>query len=444
MTQETALKILRSGQSVFLTGEAGSGKTHTVNEYVKYLRAHGITFAVTASTGIAATHVGGMTIHSWSGIGTAQSLSESEIRNIAKAAHVAKRIRKAQVLIIDEISMLDGRVLTLVETVCRVVRKSSVPFGGMQVVLVGDFFQLPPVTGYGQTAEYAFQSEAWQRLVPTLCYLHEQYRQEDQAFLSILTAIRENNFEEGHYEAIRGQLVSLEEAPQDITKLYSHNAQVDVMNITELKKLPGEEHTYVMEVRGRESAAQALIRGCLSPEKLELRIGAVVMFTKNNPNAGYVNGTLGTVIAFDEETLYPIIKTKTGNIIQAIPSEWTLSEGDEDLATISQLPLRLAWAMTIHKSQGVSLDAAVIDLSKTFEYGQGYVALSRVRSLRGVHLLGINNKALQVHPQIRVVDQDFRRASMQAEELFSARSSETQEQLETNFIIIAGGKKREK
>ena len=444
MTQETALKILRSGQSVFLTGEAGSGKTHTVNEYVKYLRAHGIAFAVTASTGIAATHVGGMTIHSWSGIGTAQSLDEKGIKNIAKVAHVAKRIRKAQVLIIDEISMLDGRVLSLVETVCRVVRKSSMPFGGMQVVLVGDFFQLPPVTGYGQTAEYAFQSEAWERLVPTVCYLEEQYRQEDQSFLSILTAIRQNTFEEGHYEAIRGQMVSLEEAPRDVTILYSHNAQVDAMNLTELKRLPGVEQSYIMEVEGRETAANALIRGCLSPEKLDLRIGAVVMFTKNNPSVGYVNGTLGTVIAFDEETLFPIIKTKTGNIIQATPVDWTLSEGEDDLATITQLPLRLAWAMTIHKSQGVSLDAAVMDLSKTFEYGQGYVALSRVRSLRGVHLLGINNKALQVHPEIRAVDQEFKRASRQAEVQLVGRDKELQAQMEDNFILVAGGKRRKK
>ena len=311
-------------------------------------------------------------------------------------------------------------------------------------MLVGDFFQLPPVTGYGQTAEYAFQSEAWERLVPTVCYLEEQYRQEDQSFLSILTAIRQNTFEEGHYEAIRGQMVSLEEAPRDVTILYSHNAQVDAMNLTELKRLPGVEQSYIMEVEGRETAANALIRGCLSPEKLDLRIGAVVMFTKNNPSVGYVNGTLGTVIAFDEETLFPIIKTKTGNIIQATPVDWTLSEGEDDLATITQLPLRLAWAMTIHKSQGVSLDAAVMDLSKTFEYGQGYVALSRVRSLRGVHLLGINNKALQVHPEIRAVDQEFKRASRQAEVQLVGRDKEIQAQMEDNFILVAGGKRRER
>jgi ATP-dependent exoDNAse (exonuclease V) alpha subunit len=239
-------------------------------------------------------------------------------------------------------------------------------------------------------------------------------------------------------------MVSLEEAPRDVTILYSHNAQVDVMNQTELKRLPGVEQSYIMEVEGRESAAQALIRGCLSPEKLDLRIGAVVMFTKNNPNVGYVNGTIGTVIAFDEETLFPIIKTKTGNIIQATPVDWTLSEGDDDLATITQLPLRLAWAMTIHKSQGVSLDAAVMDLSKTFEYGQGYVALSRVRSLRGVHLLGINNKALQVHPQIRAVDQEFRNASRQADVQMIGRDKEMQAQLEDNFILVTGGKRREK
>ena len=146
MTQKTALALLRAGHSIFLTGEAGAGKTHTINEYVRFLREHKIAYAVTASTGIAATHISGMTIHSWSGIGTARELSEAEIKNIAKTAHVAKRIRKAKVLIIDEISMLDGRTLSLVETVCRVVRKTSLPFGGMQVLLVGDFYQLPPIS----------------------------------------------------------------------------------------------------------------------------------------------------------------------------------------------------------------------------------------------------------------------------------------------------------
>lgn len=441
MTQDTALALLRAGHSVFLTGEAGSGKTYTINEYTKYLRTKRIPFAVTASTGIAATHIGGMTIHSWSGIGTARELNETEIKNIAKTAHVAKRIRKAGVLIIDEVSMLDGRVLTLIETVCRVVRKSTLPFGGMQVVLVGDFFQLPPVTKAGESAQYAFESEAWARLVPTVCYLHEQFRQEDTIFLNLLKAIRANTLEETHYETFRGQMVTEDDAPLGITRLYSHNLDVDRINLDELRQLPGKTKAYQMRGKGRENLVETLKRNCLSPERLELKVGALVMFTKNNSSAGYVNGTQGVVVSFHRESKLPIVKTRQGNILEVGPMDWSMFEGEEALAVVTQLPLRLAWALTIHKSQGTSLDAAVIDLSKVFEYGQGYVALSRVRTLRGLHLLGMNNKATQVHPHIRAVDQEFQTASQEAEAKYEALTDEIKKQLESNFILVSGGKR---
>jgi ATP-dependent DNA helicase PIF1 len=441
MTQYTSLALLRAGHSVFLTGEAGSGKTYTINEYTKYLRGKRIPFAVTASTGIAATHIGGMTIHSWSGIGTARELNETEIKNIAKTAHVAKRIRKAGVLIIDEVSMLDGRVLTLIETVCRVVRKSTLPFGGMQIVLVGDFFQLPPVTKAGESAQYAFESEAWSRLVPMVCYLHEQFRQEDATFLNLLKAIRANTLEETHYETFRGQMVTEDDAPLGITRLYSHNLDVDRINLEELRQLPGTTKAYQMQGKGKENLVETLKRNCLSPERLELKVGALVMFTKNNSSAGYVNGTQGTVVSFHPESKLPIVKTRQGNILEVGPMDWSMFEGEEALAVVTQLPLRLAWALTIHKSQGTSLDAAVIDLSKVFEYGQGYVALSRVRTLRGLHLLGMNNKATQVHPHIRAVDKEFQQASLEAGTKYEALTDEIKDQLESNFILISGGKR---
>jgi ATP-dependent exoDNAse (exonuclease V) alpha subunit len=440
MTQDTALSLLRAGYSIFLTGEAGSGKTHTINEYTKYLRSKRIPFAVTASTGIAATHISGMTIHSWSGIGTSRTLDETEIKNIAKAAHVAKRIRKSAVLIIDEVSMLDGRVLTLIETVCRVVRKSSLPFGGMQVILVGDFFQLPPVTKAGDKAEYAFESEAWSRLVPIVCYLHEQFRQEDEEYLRLLKAIRENSLEEGDYEALRSQMVSEEEAPLGITRLYAHNVDVDRINQEELRQLPGKKMAYQMQSKGKDALVETLKRNCLSPERLELKVGALVMFTKNNQSSGYVNGTQGVVMSFDAESKLPLVKTRSGNVVEVLPMEWSMFEGEEALAVVTQLPLRLAWAMTIHKSQGTSLDAAVIDLSKTFEYGQGYVALSRVRTLRGLHLLGMNQRATEMHPEIRAVDQEFKQSSDEAGQKHEHLDTDTIERLEANFIIVSGGK----
>ncbi len=440
MTQETALALLRAGYSVFLTGEAGSGKTHTINEYTKYLQSKKIAFAVTASTGIAATHINGMTIHSWSGIGTARELNEGEIKNIAKTAHVAKRIKKAKVLIIDEISMLDGRTLSLVETVCRAVRKTSLPFGGMQVILVGDFFQLPPVTKAGETPQYAFESEAWSRLVPVVCYLEEQYRQEDEVYLHLLKAIRHNTLEETDYETFRAQMVSEDEAPLGVTRLYAHNVDVDRINQEELKQLPGTTLAYQMQGEGKEVLIEALKRNCLSPERLELKVGALVMFTKNNQLSGYVNGTQGVVLSFNKETRLPIVKTRQGNIIEVAPVSWSMYEGEEELASVTQLPLRLAWAMTIHKSQGTSLDAAVIDLSKAFEYGQGYVALSRVRTLSGLHLIGMNQKATAIHPYIRSMDDEFRRVSHEARARYEALDTEAREQLEHNFILITGGK----
>ncbi len=444
MTQKTALTILKTGASVFLTGEAGSGKTHTINQYTQYLREHGIDFAVTASTGIAATHIGGVTIHSWSGIGIASDLTEDDLESIAANKYVAKRIKAAKVLIIDEVSMLDGRVLTLVDRIGRMVKKSVLPFGGIQVILVGDFFQLPPVAQAGRATQFAFESEAWQRLNPTICYLSEQYRQDDSTFLDILGAIRRNEFDEDHFENIQTRMIERHQIPENMTRLFPRNMDVDSINTTELGKLPGKSKKYVMAARGPESLITTLKRGCLSPDVLYLKQGATVMFTKNNTGAGFVNGTLGTVVGFESSTQYPIVKTLEGKKISVEPMDWVISEGDEIQAKISQLPLRLAWALTIHKSQGVSLDAAVMDLSQAFEYGQGYVALSRVRTLSGVHLLGVNAKAFEVHPAVLEQDRSYRQDSLKAETIYSRMSPEDLAARYRNFLIVTGGSLKEK
>lgn len=445
MTQSEALDILKTGVHVFLTGEAGSGKTHVVSAYAAYLREHEVGFAVTASTGIAATHIRGMTIHSWSGIGIHSELTDDEVRRIAESRYVSKRIRKASVLIIDEISMLDGRILSLVERVCRKARKSGLPWGGLQVVLVGDFFQLPPVSVGGDTAQFAFQSSAWDALAPMICYLTEQHRQEDDLFLDILSAIRGGTFSETHRLHIESRLSTAESLPEeDMTRLFSHNANVDSINGAELRKLPGKTYSFVMSSRGPDNLVETLKRGCLSPERLDLKEGATVMFTKNNPGEGYVNGTLGTVTGFEAARKYPVVRTRDGERVTVEPAEWTIDEGDEVLAKISQLPLRLAWAMTIHKSQGVSLDSAVMDLSQTFEFGQGYVALSRVRRLSGIHLLGINEKAFLVHPVVAEQDRLFHTLSDAASEAFSRMSAEERSEQRENFLVVTGGKRSEK
>jgi hypothetical protein len=437
MTQGEALTILKTGANVFLTGEPGSGKTHTINAFVDWLRSSGVDPSITAATGIAATHVGGMTLHSWSGIGISESLTPLDVDRIAGKEHIARRIQKAKVLIIEEISMLSAGTFEMAEKICREVRRIDAPFGGLTVILVGDFFQLPPVSRNREVV-FAYASPLWRELNLITCYLTEQYRQDDTTFLDILSAIRRNEVNSTHHEDLLRREVSIAELPADTPKLFSHNADVDRINTEELAKISGVTKKFRMSEKGKDTLVEGLKRGCLSPETLELKEGATVMFTKNSPQGKFVNGTLGTVIGFDT-TSYPMVQTKEGFVISTEPMEWQLEEQGKVKASIAQIPLRLAYAMTVHKSQGMSMDAAIMDLSKAFEYGQGYVALSRVRRLSGVYLTGLNERALEVHPEILKKDRDFRAASEVACETFLTMEKKETTDLQKKFVKAMGG-----
>ncbi|MEK7564018.1 MAG: PIF1 family DEAD/DEAH box helicase [Patescibacteria group bacterium] len=461
MTQAEALNILKTGANVFLTGEPGAGKTHTVNSYISYLRDSNIEPAVTASTGIAATHINGMTIHSWSGIGIRPRLDKYDLDKIASSEYIAKRIHKTRVLIIDEISMLSADTLDMVDMVCREVKQNTEPFGGIQIVLVGDFFQLPPIIKRDFYHEektrkqnsfleeesnsqipkvFAYDSTAWGRTDPVICYLTEQHRQDDESFLKILAAIRSDEVSEEDFEKIITRKINRDSMPLNITKLFSHNVDVDKVNNIELLKLDKDVKSFVMSTAGNDKLVDTLKKGCLSPENLELKVGAVVMCTKNNPKERFANGTLGTVTSFEEFTGYPIIKTKNGRSIVISPMDWAVEENGKIRAQITQFPLRLAWAITVHKSQGMSMDAAIMDLSQVFEFGQGYVALSRVRKLSGIYLLGINERAFKVHPEILEKDIFFKDRSRQAVEVFGNLSENEIKKMHDDFIISSGGK----
>lgn len=443
MTQAEALSILKLGVNVFLTGEPGAGKTHTINAYIQWLRERGVEPAVTASTGIAATHVEGMTIHSWSGIGIKKYVNDWDIEMIQSREKTAKRIIDAKVLIIDEISMLDGATLDSVDRVLRVLRRRPLmpeqPFGGLQVIFVGDFFQLPPVSR-GESVQFAFASKAWKDANPVVCYLSEQHRQDGGAFLDLLTAIRRKNIEDYHYETLQGRMGI--EPERNATRLHTHNAEADRINEESLAEVDTAAHVFHMTSRGGKSLVEALKQNCLSPETLILKEGASVMFTRNNFEAGYVNGTLGEVVDFAVNG-YPIVRIKGGRRIEVAPTEWTIQDGSKILAQIKQIPLRLAWAITVHKSQGMSLDAAIIDLSKAFEYGQGYVALSRVRSLEGLFLEGFNARALELHPEIVREDELFRRKSEAAQKRISTIPKDERTELEKNFLHAIGAREPE-
>lgn len=432
MTQKNALDILKLGKNVFLTGAAGSGKTYVLNKYIAYLKKNAIAVAVTASTGIAATHMNGKTIHSWAHIGIKDSLSSSDLNAIFARKEFRQSIAEAKVLIIDEVSMLHHFRLDMVDAVLRKMHGNNKPFGGIQVVLCGDLFQLPPVSR-GMRAQYITNSDAWNAMDIHICYLSEQYRQDDDRLLALLNEMRSGEVSDASIEYLMAR--KNVEPVSDIipTKLYTHNADVDAINDQQLAKLGTKEKTYKMTTKGDRGVGAALKKSCLAPEKLKLKTGAVVMFVQNNYAKGYVNGTLGKVISFDSDGM-PVVQTLKGKIITAAMGSWRVEEGTDTVAEINQLPLRLAWAITVHKSQGMTLDAAQIDLSKSFVLGMGYVALSRVKTLDTINLLGLNSQALLVDPIVIEIDRELVKESARHMRMIKAYSHEDISRLHQQFI----------
>ena len=493
MRQSSALDILKTGQNVFLTGSAGSGKTYTLNQYIDYLRARRVPVAVTASTGIAATHMNGTTIHSWSGIGIKDELSDRDLTTLSRKQFLADRLKDTAVLVIDEISMLHAKQLNLVSQVLKHIRKNDKAFGGIQVVVAGDFFQLPPIGSKGETnrEKFAFMSEAWLDAKFHICYLSEQHRQVSEAanggldLDDILNQIRrqEVTFESiAALEATFDQNVDIKR-----TRLYTHNLNVNSINDKELAALEGEMMRFTATSTGDSKLVETLKKTVRTQDDLVLKVGAKVMFIKNNTELGVSNGTMGELIGFaavkiddskdssddlieddDENTesetnktvkgkgkkaikekpkakkpttqKMPVVRLNSGREVIAEPEEWIIEDETGDvLASYEQVPLCLAWAITIHKSQGMTLDAAEIDLSRTFELGQGYVALSRLKSLAGLQLLGMNDMSLQLDPLARGADKRFLVLSEEADANYAMLDEESMTQAHEKFILKSGG-----
>lgn len=414
MTQAEALALLESGHSVLLTGAAGTGKTYVLNQFIRRAKRSGKYVAVTATTGLAATHLNGTTIHAWSGIGVHDHMDRHGIRSLGKTRQ--ELLKKADILIIDEISMLHDFRLDMVDEILRVVRDNPEPFGGVQVVLSGDFFQLPPVNrNDSRQGSFVISSQVWLQNVFTVCYLEKQYRQsEDQYYTDILNGIRAGTLMRSQLQALQARAQAVGDPFTPRTRLLTVNVDVDDVNDRELDKLDGDVHEYEMETSGGKQYIEQLQRSCLAPQLLRLKLGAQVMCIKNAQDRKYVNGSLGEVIGFEDGTDYPVVRLVSGREIVVRPDTWELMDGEKRRARLVQLPLRLAWAITVHKSQGMTLDAAQIDLRRAFVEGMGYVALSRVKGLQHLILDGLNGMALRVSPLARQIDADLRTRSQQA------------------------------
>lgn len=412
-----------SGENVFLTGAAGSGKTFTLNQFIKLAKNSGKKVSVTATTGLAATHLGGNTIHAWSGIGIYDYLSRKFFEKFPKTR--AEIIKNTDILVIDEISMLHDFRLDMVEEICRTIRQNDKPFGGIQVILCGDFFQLPPINRNGsRTGGFAIHSNAWKIAEFTICYLDENYRQKNDKLSEILNALRADDLRRKHAQSLLDRIdiepnFESDDFSKNLTELHTTNIDVDKINEQKLAELEGEEFHFVQTTTGAKNYVETLQKSVLAPELLRLKKGALVMAVKNAQNRQYVNGSIGEVIDFERLTDYPIVQFRNGKIITMVPETWEMRDGEKKRASIIQIPLRLAYAITVHKSQGMTLDAARIDLRKAFSEGMGYVALSRVRSLDRLYLLGINRTALMVSEEAQKIDFRLKNESLKAEKRFS-------------------------
>lgn len=440
MKQKTALNILKSGQNLFMTGSAGTGKTYLLRQFIHYLKERQVFPTVVAPTGIAASHLKGQTIHSFFALGIRESIDDGYVDLLVEKKYLQSRFSKLKVLIVDEVSMVSPELFESMDRILRGFKKSNLPFGGVQVVLSGDFFQLPPVSQTPKEKRFAWQSPVWRALELKTSYLQEKFRQDDDRLIGILDEIRRGEVSENSHRLFESRYHKELHTSFTPTKLYTHNIDVDRINNEELAKLQEEEKVFAYESKGSQKNIEKIFKSSLVLETLVLKKGAVVIFIKNSPEGAYVNGTTGVVLGFSPIDNLPIVRTSEGRKVKLELEEWSLeNDSGTVVASVSQVPLRLAWAITIHKSQGMTLDAAEIDLSKTFETGQGYVALSRIKSIEGLRLMGLNDMALQVDPLILHIDERIKMASQRASDEIEALSPEALEQRFNAHIEQLGG-----
>lgn len=398
MEQAEALEIMLDGNSVVLCGRGGAGKTHTLKQFIERNRLLGRKTAVTATTGLAASHLNGQTLHSWARVGLGKELPDDWQFTISKKKR--KEFQTTATLVIDEVSMMPDFVFDMLDTVLRWARNDDRPFGGIQLILCGDFYQLPPVEG-----KFITNSKVWNGLDIRSCYLTKVYRQKDDRLRDLLEGVRSGKLFKRHIALVQSRMVK---PNRQVPRLYSLNRKVDSENAHQLSRLKGDSVFYMMTEKGDINIINGLKGSIQSPELLELKVGAPVIATKNNSEGLYHNGSLGKVVALEDGL--PVVDFY-GNWVVVNPDTWEVSNEGVTLGAVTQIPLRLAYAITVHKSQGMTLDAAEIDLAEAFVPGQGYVALSRVVSLDGLYIKGANKMAFQMSDEAQMIDQILQRSS---------------------------------
>lgn len=418
--QESALNAVLKGHNIFLTGQGGTGKSFLIGEIKDAFSDAGRNLAITATTGCAALLLGhgAKTIYSWASVGLAKEPASKLVSFIRRGGKGLRRWLTTDALIIDEVSMMTPELFEKLDIIGKAIRMNPKPFGGIQLILVGDFFQLPPVYTDGQETKFMFESQIWAQSVQRTIELTQIMRQSDPVFQELLTEVREGRLGEQHLgilEERRGIDWRREKIRPSL--LFSRRMEVDYINSTNLKALKGERHAYEATTEFSPAATksgttvndlevqraiQKLDRDAPYHASLVLAVGAQVMLINNmDIESGLVNGSRGVITQFGTAPTYiPYVLFKGQSDAIQIPTVTWEAEDPEGVMR-RQIPLVLAYAVTIHKCQGSTLDSALVDIgSSTFEYGQAYVALSRVKSLDALYIHELDSKAIRAHPKV--------------------------------------------
>ncbi|KAF4828109.1 ATP-dependent DNA helicase PIF1 [Colletotrichum tropicale] len=444
--------VVNKGQSVFFTGPAGTGKSVLMRSIITELKKKWARdperLAVTASTGLAACNIGGQTLHSFSGIGLGKEDVQTLVKKIRRNPKAKNRWLRTKTLIMDEVSMVDGELFDKLSQIGRTIRNNGKPWGGIQLVVTGDFFQLPPVPDGDKSrdAKFAFEAATWNTAIDHTIGLTQVFRQRDPVFANMLNEMRLGRISEQTVQAFRKltrPIVS--DDGLEVTELFPTRWEVENSNQARLRNLPGKPYRYDASDGGDANVRDKLLQNMMAPKTIELKVGAQVMLIKNMDDT-LVNGSLGKVVKFMSEgsfeswtmpeygsdvdvdsedkakkkikafsreveeatsgtTEFPVVEFAavdgTTRTILCVPEDWKVETPTGEVqASRSQLPLILAWALSIHKAQGQTLERVKVDLGKVFEKGQAYVALSRATCQDGLQVLRFQKDKVMAHPRV--------------------------------------------
>jgi ATP-dependent DNA helicase PIF1 len=410
-SQVRALEILKGTDNVFLTGVAGSGKSFLIGRFLKHLdepgsiqldaKAQSRRFPILASTGAAAILVGGRTFHSFFGLGIMEGGMQATIDRASKNERLVKRLNSTDGVIIDEVSMISGTVMSTAEAICRKARGKSRPWGGLRVIAVGDFAQLPPVNPHRPPAEgkdWAFMDPSWAQAEFTPAVLPETMRTSEPEFLHVLNAVRIGQLDAQSFKFLNERMIQ-PPADFDGTRLFGRRIDTERFNLERLDKIDAKLESFQTVYTGKDKSIEDFKKNAPVPEALHLKEGALIMIRLNDPEGKWVNGSVGHLTQITPNKIS--IKLVTGREIELEPATFSMLDAEGiPVASATNFPINLAYAMTVHKAQGATLDKMMVDLRGLWEPGQAYVALSRARRAKELFVEGWNPRSIIVDPLV--------------------------------------------